>query len=85
MNNDFNDIIKIIKTLEDSGVLIDGVTETVKHEKKRRISCSFANTFSYFISAKTRGEEEEHFQELREHIWMKNFSSTPPFKQYRGY
>ena len=34
MNNDFNDIIKIIKTLEDSGVLIDGVTETVKHEKK---------------------------------------------------
>ena len=27
-----NDIIKIIKPLEDSGVLIDGVT--VKHEKK---------------------------------------------------
>ena len=29
-----NDIIKIIKQLEDSGVLIDGVTETVKHEIK---------------------------------------------------
>ena len=29
-----NDIIKIIKSLEDSGVLIDGVTETVKHEIK---------------------------------------------------
>ena len=27
-----NDIIKIIKSLEDSGVLIDGVTETVKDE-----------------------------------------------------
>ena len=27
-----NDIIKIIKSLEDSSVLIDGVTETVKHE-----------------------------------------------------
>ena len=27
-----NDIIKIIKSLEDSGVLIDGVSETVKHE-----------------------------------------------------
>ena len=26
------DIIKIIKSLEDSGVLIDGVTETVKDE-----------------------------------------------------
>ena len=29
-----NDIIKIIKSLEDLGVLIDGVTETVKDEKK---------------------------------------------------
>ena len=27
-----NDIIKIKKSLEDSGVLIDGVTETVKQE-----------------------------------------------------
>ena len=31
-----NDIIKIIKSLEDSGVLIDGVTETVKHEIKQQ-------------------------------------------------
>ena len=29
-----NDIIKIIKLLEDLGVLIDVVTETVKHEIK---------------------------------------------------
>ena len=28
-NDDMSDIIKIIKLLEDSGVLIDGVTETV--------------------------------------------------------
>ena len=27
-----SDIIKIIKSLEDSGIVIDGVTETVKHE-----------------------------------------------------
>ena len=32
-NEDMNDIIKIIKSLEDSGVLLDGVTETVKHER----------------------------------------------------
>ena len=31
-NEDINDIIKIIKSLEDSGVLINGVAETVKHE-----------------------------------------------------
>ena len=29
-----NDVIKILKSLKDSGVLIDGVTETVKYEIK---------------------------------------------------
>ena len=31
-----NDIIKIIKSLEDSGVLIDRVKKTVKHEIKNK-------------------------------------------------
>ena len=31
-----NDIIKIIKSLEYLGVLIDGVTESVKHEIKNK-------------------------------------------------
>ena len=31
-----NDIIKIVKSLEDSGVLIDGATETVKDEIKNK-------------------------------------------------
>ena len=35
-NEDTNDIIKIVKSLEDSGVLLDGVTETVKHEIKKQ-------------------------------------------------
>ena len=35
-NEDMNDIIKIIKSLEDSSVLIDGVTETVKHKIKKQ-------------------------------------------------
>ena len=30
LNEDINGIIKIIKSLEDSGMLIDGITETVK-------------------------------------------------------
>ena len=33
---DMNDIIKIIRLLEDLGVSIDGVTETVKHEIKKQ-------------------------------------------------
>ena len=44
-----NGIIKIAKCLEDLGGIIDGVTETVKHE--RLISWSFVSTFSRFISA----------------------------------
>ena len=31
-NEDVNYIIKTIKSLEDSNVLIDGITEIVKHE-----------------------------------------------------
>ena len=31
-----NDIIKVIKSLKDSGVLRDGVTETVTHEMKKQ-------------------------------------------------
>ena len=47
-----NDIIKMTKSLEDSGVLIDEFTETIKDEEKHNkvISWSFASTFSCFIS-----------------------------------
>ena len=34
LNKDMNDIIKVIKSLEDSKVLVDGITEAVKHEIK---------------------------------------------------
>ena len=33
--------IKIIKSLEDSGVIIDGVTETVKEEIKKNKKVDF--------------------------------------------
>ena len=35
-NNEMNDIIKIVKSLEDSGVLLKGVNETIKHEAKEQ-------------------------------------------------
>ena len=38
LNEDMNDIIIIIESLEDSGVLIDGVTETVKDKIKKQES-----------------------------------------------
>ena len=36
-----NDTIKYIKLLEDLDVLIDGVTETVKHEIKKNKEADF--------------------------------------------
>ena len=35
-NYEIEDIIKIVKYLEDSGLLLKGVTETVKNEKKEQ-------------------------------------------------
>ena len=35
-NDEINDIIKIIKSLEDSGLLLKGVTETVQNEGKEQ-------------------------------------------------
>ena len=33
-NDDMQDLIKIVKSLEDSGILLTGITETVKNEVK---------------------------------------------------
>ena len=35
-NEDMDDIIRIIKALENSHVLVDGVSETVKHEIEKQ-------------------------------------------------
>ena len=35
-NEEMNDIIKIVQALEDSNILLKGVTESVKNEKKNK-------------------------------------------------
>ena len=35
-NDEINDIIKIVKSLEDSGLLLKGVTETVQNEVEEK-------------------------------------------------
>ena len=35
-NDDMQDLLKIAKSLEDSGILLDGITETVKNEVKEQ-------------------------------------------------
>ena len=35
-NNEMDDILKIVKSLEDSGVLLKGVSETIQHEAREQ-------------------------------------------------
>ena len=56
LNEDIDDLIKILKSLEDSGLLTDDLTKTVKDEKKTRwrISwcfdgCFIDSTYDFFI------------------------------------
>ena len=36
-NDEMDDILKIVKSLEDSGVLLKGVSETIQHEAQEQI------------------------------------------------
>ena len=66
LKEDMNDVIKITKSLEDSGVLIDGVTETVKHEIKKQegrflgalLTPSVASLIKPVISSVVKGISE---------------------------
>ena len=46
-----NDIIRIIKSFDDSGVLIDGVTETVKDEIKKQQEDGFLGALLASLAA----------------------------------
>ena len=35
-NNDMQDLLKIVKSLEDTGILLNGITETIKNEAKEQ-------------------------------------------------
>ena len=43
-NDDIEDLLKIVKSLEDSALLLDGITETVKNEVKKQ-KCGFFSMF----------------------------------------
>ena len=49
-NEDMNEIIKITKSLVDPNVLIDGITETVKH-KIKKLECGFSGAFLARLAA----------------------------------
>ena len=76
-------IIKIIKSLEDSNVLIDGITETVKDEIKRQeggFLPALLPPLAALLVQPVIGIAEEELEEQEEDIWIKIFSLAPSFK-----
>ena len=49
-NNKMNDIIKIVQALEDSNILLEGATETIKNETKKTKRRIFKRVIRYFRS-----------------------------------
>ena len=47
-NDDMQDLLKIVTSLEDNGILSDGITETVKNEVKEKKGGFFIYVFRYF-------------------------------------
>ena len=91
-NEDTYDIIRTIKLLEDSGVLIYCVTGTIKHEIKketRRISWCYISTFGCFIGVTCDFFSGKRYQWRRRKLWYQEedliitniifFSSAPFF------
>ena len=92
-NEDTNDIIKIIKSLEDSGVLIDGVTETVKQEIQKQkggllenlLAPVAASIVQPVISSLVKGISGRGVRRAGREYTNKSFCFSPSFKQYWDY
>ena len=86
-----NDIIKIIKSLEDSGVLIDAVTETVKHEIKNQeggflgalLAPLAASLVQPVISSIVKGINGRELEEQEDGTYIINFADKK--KEHTGF
>ena len=81
------DIIKIIKSIEDSSVLINRVTETLKHKMKKNKKIDFlaplvASIVQSAISSLVKRISGRGVRKAEEDIWIKVFSFIPSLKQY---
>ena len=88
-----NDIIKITKSIEDSGVLIDGVNKTVKYEIKTQeggflgvlLIPLVASIVQAATSSVVKGIYGRRVRRAGRGYMNKIFSSTPSFEQYQDY
>ena len=52
---EMNDIMKIVQVLEDSNILLKGVTKTIKNEKKKKRTKGFLNMLLGTLGASLLG------------------------------
>ena len=77
-----NDIIKIIKSLVDLNILVDGITETVKHETKKQeggilpalLSPLFTSSVLPIVSSVVKGMSRRGLRELKLLVALKAMS-----------
>ena len=76
-NEDMNDIIKTIKSFKDSSVLINGITDPVKHEIKKQedgcIGALAASIMQPVISSLVKGISREEIRIAEGGYMDKNF------------
>ena len=57
-NEEINDMMKIIKTLEDSRVLLNGVTKTIENEaKQQKVKVGFLGMLLSTLDASLLGKD----------------------------
>ena len=57
-----NDIIKTVKSLEESGLLVKGVSETIKNEAKDQLGTLGASLLGNLLTGKGTITAGENFQ-----------------------
>ena len=77
-SEDVNNIIEIIKSSQDLGVLINGVAETEKHEIKKQEGRYFGQMVQPVLSSLIKCLTEE-LEVQEEDSWIETLTSAPSF------
>ena len=77
-NEEMNDIMKIVKSLEESGLLMKGASETIKNEAKEQKG-GFLNMFLRILGASLRTQLEQVKIQLE---LVKIFTATSFFNKF---
>ena len=80
-----NNNIKIIKSFKNSGVLIHGVTETVKHEIKKQEGGYLGALLAPLATSMVQSMISSVVKDISGRGVRRAGSSTPSFKQYQDY